>query len=243
MKNITLDMIKRFFFFIACCSFSTAGFSQHSKKIQKSWIKISTENLSPTEIAPDTLYARYSFDKSALHISFYPGWDDYQRNWSADEDNLTIGFDTYHIDELTDSTLVIQLAGFRKFSFLSEDYLSSQEELLDSIGTYNGKPLYKANDYITPRYLKGKSLSALLQKNTADYNIKKAYHFLLTFIVTENGKIENIKIVKGITYGFDNEIIKQLQSTSKDWKPARFKSNAIQTEMFYEIKYIGPVLR
>ncbi len=219
------------------------AFSQNAKKIQKSWVKISTENLSQTEIGPDTLYTRYTFDKSKLYISFYPGWDDFQLEWSANKDNLTIGFDTYHIEELTDSSLVIKLDGFRKFSFLAEEYLSNQEQYLDSIGVYNGKPLYKANNFITPRYLKGKSLSELLQKNTEGYNIKKANRFLLTFIVTETGKIENIQVVKGITYGFDNEIIKHLQSTSKDWKAAKYKSNAIQTEMLYEIKYLDSIVR
>ena len=73
---------------------------------------------------------------------------------------------------------------------------------------YNGEPLYKANDFITPRYLRGISLENLLQKNTEGYNIKKAMNFQVSFIVTEKGKVENIKIIKGITYGFDNEVIK-----------------------------------
>jgi hypothetical protein len=235
--------MKHIIFFTAFFSFSLGGFSQNIKKIQKSWVKMSVENLSQNEIDPDTLYTRYTFEKSKLYISFYPGWDDYQREWSSNQDNLTIGFDTYHIEELTDTSLVIKLDGFRKFSFLAEEYLSNQEKNLDSIGIYDGKPLYKANNFITPRYLKGKSLRELLQKNTEGYNIKKANRFLLTFIVTENGKIENIKVVKGITYGFDNEIIKQLQGTSKDWKAAKYKSSAIQTEMFYEIKYLDSIVR
>jgi len=235
--------MKHFIFFAAFFNFSIIGSSQNIRRIEKSWVKMSVENLSQTEIAPDTMYTRYTFDKSKLYISFYPAWDDYQQQWSSNKDNLTIGFDTYHIEVLTDTSLVIKLDGFRKFSFLAEDYLSNKEKNLDSIGVYNGKPLYKANNFITPRYLKGKSLRELLQKNTGGYNIRKAIRFLLTFIVTENGKIENIKVVKSITYGFDNEIIKQLQSTSKDWKAAKYKSSAIQTEMFFEIKYLDSIER
>lgn len=85
---------------------------------------MSVENLSQTELETDTLYTRYSFDKSKLYISFYPGWDDYQQEWSTNQDNLTIGFDTYHIDELTDTSLAIKLVGFRKFNFLTEDQSS-----------------------------------------------------------------------------------------------------------------------
>lgn len=204
---------------------------------------MAVENLSDREITPDTLYTRYTFDKSKLYISFYPGWDDHQQEWSTNQDYLTIGFDTYHIEELTDTSLIIKLDGFRKFSFLAEDYLSNQDKYLDSIGLYNGKVLYRANNFITPRYQKRKALSELLQRNTGGYNIKKANRFLLTFIVTENGEIENIKVIDGITYGFDKEIVKQLQSTSKDWKAAKYKSKAVQTEMYYEIKYLDSIVR
>jgi len=235
--------MKHLIFVITFFSLSLVGVAQNIKKIQKSWVKVSVENLSRTPIGPDTSYIRYTFDRSKLYMSFYPGWDDYQQEWSADHDNLKIGIDTYTIEELTDSSLIIRLDGFRKFSFLAEEYLSNQEKNLDSIGMFNGKPLYKANDFITPRYLTGKSLRKLVEKNVLGYNIKRASRFLLTFIVDENGRVENIKIIQGITYGFDNEIIKQLQHTSKDWKAARYKSNPIQTEMFYEIRYLDSFVR
>lgn len=221
----------------------SVAFSQAEKKIQKSWIRTSAENLSARDIGPDTLYTRYTFDKPKLYISFYPGWDDYQQEWTINQDKLTIGFDAYHIEELTDTSLVIKLAGFRKYSFLAEDYLASQKKYLDSIGVYKGKPLYKANNFITPRYLKGKALGTIIQKNVEGYNIKRATYFLATFVITENGEVENIGIIKCITDGFDNEIAKQLQSTSKEWKPARYRKNAVQTEMRYEIKYLNSIAR
>ncbi|MGI4739724.1 MAG: energy transducer TonB [Janthinobacterium lividum] len=221
----------------------SAAFSQAEKKIQKAWIRTSAENLSDRDIGPDTLYTRYTFDKPKLYISFYPGWDDYQQEWTINQDKLAIGFDAYHIEELTDTSLVIKLAGFRKYSFLTEDYLSSQKKYLDSIGVYKGKVLYKANNFITPRYLKGKPLGTIIQKSVEGYNVKRANYFLATFVITESGEVENIKILKGITSGFDNEIIKQLQSTSKYWKPARYRKNAVQTEMRYEIKYLNSIVR
>ena len=235
MKHIAL--------FGAFLSNSLVVFSQNPMELQKSWIKMSIENLSQVKMDPDTIYARYTFDKSKLYISFYPGWDDYKQDWSIKKNNLTIGFDTYRVDEFTDTSLVIAADGFRKISFLAEEYLAAQEKYLDSIGVYNGKPLYKANNFITPRYLMGKSLREVLQKSVESYGIPRAKHFLVTFIVTENGEIENIKIVKGITDDFDNKIIQQLRTTSKAWKAARFKSTAIQTEMFFEIKYLDSIVR
>jgi hypothetical protein len=216
---------------------------QTGKRIQKAWIKTSIENLSPNLPAPDTIYTRYTFDMSKLYISFYPGWDDYQLEWSANKDNIKIGFDVYHIEELTDTSLIIKAEGFRKMTFLSEDFLASQDEYLDSIGIFEGKPLYKANKFISPRYLKGQPLSPVLQKNTDGYNIKRAMQFQMKFVVTEKGEIKNIEVIKGITYGFDNEVKEQLQKTSKRWTPARYKSNSIQTEMYYDIKFLDSIVR
>jgi len=66
--------------------------------IQRDWIKVSIQNLSDRQTGPDTLYTRYSFGKSALHISFYPGWNDYIQTWRLRGNNLTVGFDTYRIE-------------------------------------------------------------------------------------------------------------------------------------------------
>lgn len=215
------------------------SFGQHKKNIQKSWIKTSIENLSEKVVAPDTLYTRYTFNKSTLNISFYPGWDDFKQTWSIANNKLTIGYDTYTIETLTDSTLTITLDGFRRMKFMSEDYLSNQDKHLVLLGEHNGRPYYKANHYITPRYTGKTAFRDFLQKNVEGYNIKMASYFRLTFIVTENGAIENVKIINSITEGFDKEITKQLMKTSKDWKPATFQGKPIQTEMFYDIKYLN----
>ncbi len=214
------------------------AFAQHQKKIQRSWIKTAVENLSDRPIKPDTMYTRYTFGKTALNISFYPGWDDFKQTWAVSGNHVTIGFDTFVIEALNDTTLVIALDGFRRIMFLAEDYLSQQDKNLIPLGEYNGKPLYKANQYITPRFTGKVAFRDLIQKNTEGYNIKKASYFLATFIVTEEGKVENVKVIKGITEGFDREITKQLLNTSKDWKPAYFRGRPIQTEMFYDIKYL-----
>ena len=218
--------------------FSIMSFAQTQKKIQRSWIKSSIEDLSGKLTGPDTLYTRYTFEKSGLNISFYPGWDDYKLTWTFNNEKATIGFDTYTIETLNDSILVLFLEGFRRMTFIAEDYLSTQKKYLDSLGEYNGKPLYKANQYITPRFIGKDNFRNLIQKNVEGYNIKKATYFLASFIVTEEGKVENVKVIKGITEGFDREITKQLLATSKKWKPAYFQGKPIQTEMVYDIKYL-----
>ena len=85
--------------------------------VERSWIKRTVENLFQRVMEPDTLYTRYTFGRSKLFISFYPGWDDYNQEWSIKKNKLTIGFDTYDVEELTDTSPVIKLDGFRKVSF------------------------------------------------------------------------------------------------------------------------------
>ena len=214
-------------------------YAQNQKKLRKSWIKQTVENLSGRNMEPDTLYTRYTFDKSGtLYMSFYPGWDDYEQQWTVNENDLTIGFDTYKIEELTDSSLIISKSGFRRVALLSEDHVSSLDKNLIPMGTFNDKPLYQANKFITPRYATKTSLREFIQQDTERFNIKKATYFLVTFIVTEKGEIEDIKVVKGIKPDFDAEIVKQLKKTSKKWKPAYFKGAPVQTQMFYDIKYL-----
>ena len=108
---------------------SLAAFGQNQKMIRRDWIKVSTENLSNQEIGPDTLYTRYSFGKSSLNISFNPGWDDYTQTWSSNNNNLTIGFDTYKVELLHDTALIIALDGFRRFKFLCGEFEAMKQSM------------------------------------------------------------------------------------------------------------------
>lgn len=216
----------------------TTGISQNKTLTSHAWLKQHVENLSDREMNEDTIYARYKFEKSKVYISFNPGWNDYQFTWEARNNELTIGFDTYTIEELTDTSLIISLKGFRRVSFLAEDYCNSMDKHLQQIGEYNGKPLYQANRFITPRYSTKESLRPLIEQGTKEYSIPTAAYFKATFIVTENGKIENIKVLSSILEGFDNAVIAQIKKTSGKWQPAIFKGIPIQTEMFYDIRYL-----
>lgn len=207
-------------------------------KIQRSWIKMSVENLSDREVAPDTAYTRYTFEKSKSYVSFQPAWESYAINTSIEGNFLTIGFGTYNIEELTDTSLIIAQEGFRRIKLLSEDYLNSREDNLQQLGELNGKPFYLANKVVTPRYKKETPLSQVLSKNTEGYDFTKVSYFLMTFVVTEEGKIEHVKVENGLAEGFDAETVKNLLKTSKDWKPAYYKGKPVATQIHYDIKYL-----
>ena len=105
------------------------------------------------------------------------------------------------------------------------------------IGEYNGKPLYKANRIITPRYKKPNQLIDDIKIDRDTYNNRTAGIFLMSFVVTDEGKIEDPKIIKGVASGYDASTIKKLLKTSKQWHPATLKGLPIQTLMIFEIKF------
>lgn len=226
------------------CIFSihTICSSQNKLLTSHAWIKQHVENLSDRLVEEDTIYARYKFDKSKVYVSFNPGWNDYQFNWTLNNKQLTLGFDNYTIEELTDTSLIISLQGFRRVFFLAEDYCNTMEKHLQQKGEYNNKPLYKANRFITPRYSAKESLRIYIDKGIQEYSIPNASYLKITFVVTETGKIENIQVVSSILEGFDNAVIAQLKKTSGKWQPATFKGQTIQTEMYYDIRYLKSIV-
>ena len=221
-------------------SFSVVG--QKKNLIHRDWIKVSIENFSNKLAGKDSMYLRYSFTRSGLRISLNPGWNDHKLDWTQNGDNLKIGYDTYKIEKLDDTSLVIFLDGFRRLKFQSEEFLSSNKAHLDSIGQYNGKTLFKGNNFITPRYKSDESFWNHVQKSLKTFSIRQATHFLATFVVTEEGKVENIVVHKSIMETFDDTVRKCILKTSGNWIPARFKGLPIQTQMTYEIKYLDSTL-
>jgi Gram-negative bacterial TonB protein C-terminal len=233
MRQLKLHIILNFL------SLSVIG--QNSALIYRDWVKVSIENLSDRKMVQDNIYLRYSFSKSKLVISINPGWNDYNLDWNKRDNNLKVGYDTYKIEQLDDTALTISLAGFRRIKFLAEDFLNSKEEYLDSIGQYDGKALFKANNFITPRYKGVESFREYIDRSLKTYRISKATHFLATFIVTEEGEVENVIIHKSIMKSFDETVVKSILKTSKKWTPALFKGVSIQTQMVYEIRYLDSI--
>jgi hypothetical protein len=223
---------------------ATVSFSQNRKKIQRSWIKTTATSLTGKEpqIVADTLYTRYTFDGSNLFISFYPAWDTYKQEWSMEGDQLIVGPTIYLVEALTDTSLIIVQPGFRRTEFLTEEYISSQDKHLVSLGEHNGKPLYQANKQITPRYLKHISFYDKMREGLELGNLTQPDKFQVTFIVTEEGKVENVQLVKGMAPGHDKDVMERIQKTSKNWKPAYFKGQPIQTQLLYEVKFLPSIV-
>lgn len=218
------------------CAISTPSIAQDL--INKSWIKQSIEEFVLNNDGPDTSYLRYEFKKSVVVYGFEPYAYFIEGPFKIKGNKLTLGIDEWIIETLNDSSLTIVLPGFRRMHFLAEGYLR-KKQTLTQVGEYNGKPVYKTNRIITPRYKNLKSLnSVILKQERSEYNIRKAGTFLMSFIVTEDSQIANPKILKGVAPGYDEGVIKELLKTSGKWIPAYFNGKPIQSLMIYQVNFL-----
>jgi hypothetical protein len=219
-----------------------AGLCQGNKALTKSWIKREIYDLSNNQKADDTAYLRYTFLKKEVYICFNPGWNDNEQEWNLSGNQLSIGMNTYTVENLTDSTLTIFIAGFRRIVLDDEKYLNQKAEIPRIVDQLDGEPVYEASKYITPRY-ENEAFRKTIEQNLEGYNIRKATIFAATFVVKKDGTVDKVQVVKGITSGFDAEVCKQLKKTSKKWKPAVNNGQPIQTQMTYTIKYLDSLVR
>ena len=224
---------------ISLVAFCNIGVAQE-KLLKRSWIKSSIEELGKGTTEPDTAYLRYVFTDRMVLYGFEPAWHSgMQIPYEVKGNKVKLAFDQWTIETLTDSTLTIFLKGFRRMKFFSEEYLRSKHDQIEQIGEHNGKPLYKPNRIITPRYLGSNPLANdIAKEERSDYNVRKAGTFRMTFVVTAEGNIEDPKILAGVAEGFDKKIINELMKTSRRWTPAVFEGQAVQTLIMFDIEYL-----
>ena len=55
-----------------------------------------------------------------------------------------------------------------------------------------------------------------------------------SFIITKNGNVENVKIIKGLCIECDKEVTRLLLSMPR-WKPAKFKGKEVDVMMYYAV--------
>lgn len=208
------------------------------KKLQQSWIKTEIENLSGIPIEPDTLYTRYTFNKSEVNISFNPTWNGTVMQWSYNEPFLTIGLQAYVVEELTDSTLVFYADGFRRFRFVSEAVFKKRQQP-DTTSPFNDHTVYIVSKYLSPRIKKVRG--AISDKLSEVHTVKKAATFTATFVVTDQGKVDGVKIVNSIAADYDNEFVKQIKKTSGNWVPAKIGNTPVYSLVTFEVMYMDSI--
>lgn len=201
---------------------------------------VKQENLSnsPTK-GQDLKYVRYQFSNDDVNISFYPAWYQGNFHWSLANRELTVGFETYNLEVLTDSTLAFAKDGFRRFSFISEEKYAALNQTPDTALSINGAKVYIADNHLTPRLKKQFNITEIIKMS--DYNIRKEMIFLAKFVVTDKGKVDRVEIVKSINSGFDDQFKSLLQQTNGKWLPAILNNKPVNSQLTYTIHYLDSI--
>jgi hypothetical protein len=232
-----MNHLKKTGFALFCLLCFLKGICQEKKLLLKSWIRKEWYDLATNRRIDDTAYARYTFLKNKAYISMTAPWNGMQQDWQLEGNLLTIGFVHYTIEELTDSTLTISQQGFRRIVLEDESRLNQQAARPAVAGELNGEPVYETTRYITPRYKKDDYRNTL-QGGLDGYNIKREITFVASFIVKKDGSVDEVRVIHGITDGFDAELVKRLKKTSGNWTPAVYQGQPVQTKMVYTIHYL-----
>ena len=231
--------MKHLIIIILSVVFSSSVLGQQLNSIRKSWIKVLSDDLSARATTYDTIYTRYTFDRDVVNISLEPAWDDHVLNWEPNGVGIRIGFQDYLVKELTDTSLILEAPAFRRIRFLSEDYMVGKAELPIQVDSLNGRPVYLADQLITARYKKGRSLSKELEPLSHGYNIRKISRLRIAFVVDEKGAIQKTTVLEGISEGFDSAMARGISNTSKKWRPAFYNGKPVQTLMIFERRFLN----
>lgn len=123
-------------------------------------------------------------------------------------------------------------SGFEKFNTITytEEYANGK---LISGKSINGKNEENQYDQVEIRPSPKKGINHFYNYVGKKFNIsKEAYinkiggKIILTFTVEKDGHIDNIKVVKALGYGLDEEAIRVLENY-RDWNPGKIRGNIV----------------
>jgi hypothetical protein len=224
---------------------AVAGHAQekqfHQEQIMgRNWIVLEMDDLKKNTVdnyMHANTYTRYSMDSFVFQVCREPVFGSHNINWNLSKGNL-LQMDNvvYRIEELTDSTMTIVNPKVLRIKFIEEGYMSCLVAKPAAIDSFNNKPVYKASVYLSPHY--EFSLLTMLPK---DLDGVEPGRYTFSFIVTDRGQLGNIVISPQLPQKFEREIIKKLESTSRNWSPAYLCGMHVQALVHFIFEYKGVV--
>lgn len=191
----------------------------HSQKLNGTWIleKIIYENGNPLEINHPlySAFTKYDFLPNSIKIN--------DKKFNAKYVNNSIKLDFRELMfSFDNSYLLIQGKGDDKIQILSkkEDFLSKNIEFKSEIEIRNLDTLYISNEIYKPVFNNELSFEDFLRINISKYSSESTINnlFKAEFVLTKDGKIKDIKILRGISKSFDNEFIIALNKAETYFK-------------------------
>ncbi len=129
--------------------------------------------------------------------------------------------------------LLIILLGFLTNAF-AQDTLTSEPQTAD----FGRERIFLAAEQM-PEPKKGyklfyKYVSEQIKTPQKAIDKKISGYVFVSFVVSETGKIYNVKIIRGIGEGCDEEVLRVFE-TLPEWKPARNKGKRVKVRMTFTV--------
>lgn len=204
------------------------------------WIKedIRLRDGSPIlDKAVRDIQLRYIFDKNGTSRVVYDGKTG-DRPYRLKRDTLIIGDDTfYKIEQVSDIKLVLQQitadssATALKLTF-TPAHLYNIGFMPEKYRTKGGDTIYvyKPN-YLEPFFMDGEMNASQYISENFDFPEYRAADFYTRFIITKEGDVKGIEIVRTTNDRFNNKLIAAIKKTQGKWKPALWEGKPVNVEV------------
>ncbi|RPE00240.1 hypothetical protein EGM88_02960 [Aureibaculum marinum] len=231
------------------------SFSQSQKELLvNSWVLKNATYNSGNELPIDhplkSNYLRFDFiNYEKVFKTAFPLDNGYIFQYKILNNLIKIGFVNYKIENLSKNELVLIEQGVNgfdessiKYSFIPENDYQNKLALTNEMLIISDKDtIFIESEKIRAKFKNEKSFHSFITDEISEYSnvVSSNNYFLATFIINEKGKIDSLKIHKGINKRFDKQFLKAVEKSEKYWTPAEYDNRNVKvlhTETFEFIK-------
>jgi hypothetical protein len=253
MKKIILSII--------CLSVNLSLFAQiRSSFLYGSWIKCKAIYSDGSEL-PDDSPVKYSFikytftkpDRVSVTLSYAENGKSNLFELSDGALNIKSpegGFvNSMQISTNSDTLILQQFSrggsdahqGLKYYLVREIAYQNAIPLKTSDIRSINGEDtIFRESPKIYARY-KGDSFHGYITANVGENpnGERTVGHLVASFIVSEQGVADSLKILESINPEFDKRVAKLFNKARKNWETATLNGKAVKVQMILELRYLG----
>jgi hypothetical protein len=155
---------------------------------------------------------------------------------------------TLMIEELTEDKLILTQPGLKgyndpqslRYEYKRESVYQNSISLTtsDIFSVYHSDTTYKQSPKVYADF-NGISFQNFLTSNIREGMMDGiAGHMVASFIVSKNGVADSLKILEGISAGYDKAFIKAFNKGKRMWNAAKLNGKKVNVHMIQEIRYL-----
>ncbi|MBA4851809.1 energy transducer TonB [Emticicia sp. BO119] len=221
--------------------FSSVAVAQGIReKVVGDWIKEDIRLKDGSPILDKTvrdIQLRYIFEKNGTSRVVYDGRAG-DRPYQVNHDTLIVGGDTfYKIEEVSDIKMVLQQitadssATALKIMF-TPAHLYNVGFMPEKYRTKGGDTIYvfKPN-YLEPFFIDADMNASHYISENFDFPEFRTGDFYTRFIITKNGEVKGIEILRTTNDRYNNKLIAAIKKSEGKWKPAMWEGKPVNVEV------------